>query len=34
MMERAAAARADASTPVEAGELEIRAQVRLTAAIK
>jgi hypothetical protein len=34
MMERVAAARADASTPVEAGELEIRAQVRLTAAIK
>ena len=34
MMERAAAARADASTPVEAGELELRAQVRVTAAIK
>ena len=35
MMERAAmAARADAATPVEAGELDIRAQVRLTAAIK
>jgi uncharacterized protein YggE len=34
MMERAVAARADASTPVQAGELEIRAQVRMTAAIK
>ncbi|HET9706632.1 MAG TPA: SIMPL domain-containing protein [Vicinamibacterales bacterium] len=34
MMERAAAARADAATPVEAGELELRAQVRVTAAIK
>jgi hypothetical protein len=34
VMERAMAARADASTPVAAGELEIRAQVRLTAAIK
>jgi uncharacterized protein YggE len=34
MMERAMAARADASTPVEAGEMEIRAQVRVTAAIK
>jgi uncharacterized protein YggE len=34
MMERMLAARADASTPVAAGELEIRAQVRVTAAIK
>ena len=34
MMERAMAARADASTPVEAGELVLRAQVRVTAAIK
>lgn len=34
VMERAMAARADATTPVAAGELEIRAQVRLTAAIK
>jgi uncharacterized protein YggE len=34
MMERAMAARADASTPVEAGELALRAQVRVTAAIK
>lgn len=34
VMERTMAARADASTPVAAGELEIRAQVRLTAAIK
>jgi uncharacterized protein YggE len=34
MMERVTAARADAATPVEAGELEIRAQVRLTAAMK
>jgi uncharacterized protein YggE len=28
------AAKADASTPVEAGEMEIRAQVRVTVAIK
>ena len=34
MMERMAAARADAPTPVEAGEMAIRAQVRVTAAIK
>ena len=33
MMERAFA-KADASTPVAAGELEIRAQVRVTVAIK
>jgi uncharacterized protein len=34
MMREAAMARADATTPVVAGELEIRAQVRLTAAMK
>jgi hypothetical protein len=34
MMREAAMARADATTPVAAGELEIRAQVRLTAAMK
>jgi uncharacterized protein YggE len=35
MMERAVMMRAaDATTPVEAGEIEIRAQVRLTVAIK
>lgn len=34
MMREVAMARADASTPVAAGELEIRAQVRLTAAMK
>ena len=34
MMRQYAMARADASTPVAAGELEIRAQVRLTVAIK
>jgi uncharacterized protein len=34
MKNYAMAARADASTPVEAGELEIRAQVRLSVALK
>ena len=34
MMREVAMARADATTPVAAGELEIRAQVRLTAAMK
>lgn len=34
MMRQMAMARADAPTPVAAGELEIRAQVRLTVAIK
>ena len=34
MMRQMSMARADATTPVEAGELEIRAQVRLTVAIK
>lgn len=34
MMERAMMARADASTPVAAGEIEIRAQVRVTVAVK
>ena len=34
MMRQMTMARADATTPVEAGELEIRAQVRLTVAIK
>lgn len=34
MRQYAMAAKADASTPVAAGELEIRAQVRLTVAIK
>lgn len=34
MFERGMAAKADASTPVSAGEIEIRAQVRLTAALK
>jgi uncharacterized protein len=34
MMREMAMTRADASTPVAAGELEIRAQVRLTAAMK
>ena len=34
MKNYAMAARADASTPVEAGELDIRAQVRVTVAIK
>jgi hypothetical protein len=34
MMRQMSMARADAATPVEAGELEIRAQVRLVVAIK
>jgi uncharacterized protein YggE len=34
MMERAMMMKADASTPVAAGEIEVRAQVRLTVAIK
>jgi uncharacterized protein YggE len=34
MMERAMMMKADATTPVAAGEIEIRAQVRLTVAIK
>jgi uncharacterized protein YggE len=34
MMKQMSMARADAATPVEAGELEIRAQVRLIVAIK
>ena len=34
MMRQVSMARADAATPVEAGELEIRAQVRLIVAIK
>jgi len=34
MMRQMAMARADTATPVEAGELEIRAQVRLVVAIK
>jgi uncharacterized protein YggE len=34
MMRQVSMARADAATPVEAGELEIRAQVRLVVAIK
>lgn len=34
MMRQYATARADASTPVAAGEIEIRAQVRMTVAIK
>ncbi len=34
MFERSMAAKADVSTPVSAGEIEIRAQVRLTASIK
>lgn len=34
MMQRGMAARVEASTPVSAGEIEIRAQVRLTASLK
>ena len=34
MMERAVMMKADTATPIEAGEIEIRAQVRLTVAIK